>query len=620
MNPSAKRGKDSLPNLLEASTRRELRYRLSAASTPDLTLVQAQALTRHLQSLSEPAIPFRLGIVHTYTSDLLDPWLRFEALLQGLDPLIYHAPYGVTVQAAQADSALAAHAPDVTLLLMTWDDLHPDLAKPLGRMDSENRSRLAAQVVESLTGLLSKFRDSVTGEIVLTLLPPLLPPGLGEFDSRSDASESAWRANVKATLAGHLRSSLPGTHLLDLDETLMQLGRQGFFDLRFWYSSRFPFTPQASRELARRVMALGALIKLPKAKVIALDADNTLWGGIIGEDGINGIALGPDYPGSAFVAFQRRLLDFQQRGFILALCSKNNPDDLLQVLREHPHQLLREDHFAALRVNWTPKPENLRSLAEELNLGLESFVFVDDSDHECLAVHSELPQIEIVKTPERPLDVPSCLDRVARLEVLSLTEEDRQKTDLYVQERRRRDLAAEKSDPTSYLESLDMQMRIRFDEPSALARLAQLTQKTNQFNLTTRRYSEAEVQGFIEGNDWLVAHFSLADIFGDAGIVGLALIRMEAEATAVLDSFLMSCRVIGREAESAFLEALLRKLQERGTQSMRAHYLPTAKNKLVEDFLPRHGFVLQDDGSYLRDLIVAPPAGESAHPIRVDAA
>jgi len=619
MNSSAKRDNDILPSLLGASSGRELRYRLSATAT-QLTLVQAQTLSRHLESLPEATIGLRLGIVHTYTSDLLDPWLRFEALRQGLHADIYHAPYGITIQAAQPDSDLVAHAPDVTLLLMQWEDLHPDLSRPIGRLVGESRSGLAAQVVENLTALLSKFRDSVPGEIVLTLLPSLLPPGLGEFDSRSEASESAWRAGVKAALAGNLRGRLPGTRLLDLDETLMQLGRQSFFDLRFWYSSRFPFSPLASRELARRVMALGAIIKLPKAKVIALDADNTLWGGIVGEDGMNGIALGPDYPGNVFVAFQRRLLDFQQRGFILTLCSKNNPEDVLQVLHEHPHQLLREEHFAALRINWAPKTENLRSLAEELNVGLDSFVFIDDSDHECLAVHSELPHIEVVKTPERPLAIPSCLDRVARLEVLTLTEEDAQKTELYVQERRRRDLAAGNSDPTAYLHSLNMQMRIRFDDPSALGRLAQLTQKTNQFNLTTRRYSEADVQRFIEANDWVVAHFSLADIFGDAGIVGLALVHLRADMTAELDTFLMSCRVIGRAAESAFLDALLRRLCERGIRSMRAYFLPTAKNALVRDFLPRHGFVFQDDDSYLRDLIVAPPADENVHPIRIDAA
>jgi FkbH-like protein len=610
---------DPLPYLLESPSRAEFRYRLSVAA-PELNLLQAQKLSQHLATLADATTPLRLGVVHTYTSDLADPWFQFEARLQGLEPEIYHAPYGFTEQEAIPGSGLAQFAPDVTLLLLRWEDLHPDLARPLSGFDGAGRDRLATEATDRLAGLLSRFRAIVPGQIVVTLLPPFTNPGLGEYDIHSDASEAAWRAGVKAALASRLRDELPSTTFLDLDESVLHLGRQRFFDLRLWYSSRFPFTSLAARELARRVMAVGAVIKLPKLKVIALDADNTLWGGIIGEDGINGIALGPDYPGNAYVAFQRRLLDFQQRGFILVLCSKNNPDDLMQVLREHPHQILREEHFAALRVNWEPKPQNLRSLAEELNLGLDSFVFVDDSDHECLAVRSELPQVEVLKTPSRPLDVPYCLDRVGRLEVLSLTEEDRRKTRMYVEQRQRRELAAGSSDLEGYLASLQMTMRIRLDDLSALARLAQLTQKTNQFNLTTRRYSEADMRGFIEAPDWLVAHFSLSDVFGDNGIVGLALIRLPGEGVAELDTFLMSCRVIGRKAETAFLDALLRTLRDRGIERMRAQYLPTAKNKLVENFLPEHGFVPAGDGTHVRDFSSAPPADEGAYPIRIELA
>ena len=340
---------------------------------------------------------------------------------------------------------------------------------------------------------------------------------------------------------------------LDLDEVLQQIGRASFFDHRFWYSARFPFTAEAAREIARRIVGLGAVIKFPKAKVIVLDADNTLWGGIIGEDGINGIALGPEYPGNAFVDFQRRLLDYQQRGLILALCSKNNPADVDQVFKEHPHQILRDEHFAARRVNWLSKPDNLVSLAEELNLGLDSFVFVDDSDHECAAVRHRLPQVEVVQTPARPVDVPTCLEQVARLEVLSLTAEDLAKTELYAQERRRREFSEtvdqSGGDLRDYLASLKMKMRVGFNVSAHLARLSQLTQKTNQFNLTTRRYNEHQMQEFILDADWLVADFSLADVFGDSGIVGLALFHIVTPQQAELDTFLMSCRVIGREAE-----------------------------------------------------------------------
>jgi FkbH-like protein len=610
---------DPLIDLLGTTTRAAFRFRLAGAR-PELGLPEMRRLHAHLESMQEPATPIRVGVVHTYTSDLLDPWLRFEAQLQGLSASIHHAPYGFTHQAALADSDLAAFAPDLTLVMLRWEDLHPELIRPLGALSGADRARMAEAATDAAHGLLARLRASVPGQILFTLLPTLETPGLGEFDSHAEASEGAWRAGVKAMLAARLRSGPPATRLLDLDESLLQLGRDRFFDRRLWYSARYPFSPTAAREISRRVMAIGAAAKLPRVKVIAVDADNTLWGGIVGEDGIDGIALGPDYPGNVYVAFQRRLLEFQQRGFVLAICSKNNPDDLMQVLREHPHQVLREEHFAAMRVNWESKTQNLRSLADELNLGLESFVFVDDSDHECLAVRSELPQVEVVRVPARLVDLPACLDRVSRLEVLQLTEEDRSKTRLYAEERRRRDLAAQSTDVESYLASLDMRMRVRFDDEAALARLAQLTQKTNQFNLTTRRYGESDVRRFIDAPDWVVAHFSLADVFGDNGIVGLALLRIgPAVGDAELDTFLMSCRVIGRRAESAFLDAILRHIRERGVQSVHASFLPTAKNKLAEKFLPEHGFRREADGGYRRDLYLTPPADEHVHPIRIEA-
>ena len=205
--------------------------------------------------------------------------------------------------------------------------------------------------------------------------------------------------------------------------------------------------------------------------------------------------------------------------------------------------MLRETHFAAMRINWEPKPQNLRSLAEELNLGLESFIFVDDSHHECMAVRTELPQVEVIQTPSRAVDIPACLDLVARLEILSLTAEDREKTQMYVQERKRKELATVSGDRASYLASLEMRLSVCIDDAGPLARLAQLTQKTNQFNLTTRRYDEAEVSARIASPEWIVAHFSLADIFGDSGVVGLAMIAVAGQ-EATLDTLLMSCRVI----------------------------------------------------------------------------
>lgn len=612
---------DDFERLLRTESRAKLRHEVLRRPHA-LPLPQAQRVIAHCAALLPPLRPLRVAVIHTYTSELLDPWLNLAAALEGYELQVHHAPYGLALQEAEPNSPLLSHKPDITLFMLQRTDLHPDLSRPLAALAAGERQRLAEACLQRLQEIVLLFRAQAVGQILLTLLPPPAAAALGLFDAQSEASERAWWAGFEAEVGRWLRQAVASSLLLDLSDVMQQVGRRHFFDSRYWYASRFPFTASAAFELARRVVAIGAVLLEPRAKVIVLDADNTLWGGVIGEDGIDGIALGPDHPGNAFVDFQRRLLDFQQRGFVLAMCSKNNPADVDQVLGEHPHQLLRESHFAARRVNWLPKPDNLVSLAEELNLGLDSFIFVDDSDHECAAVRHRLPQVQVVQVPARAVDVPSCLDLISRLEVLSLTDEDRAKTALYAQERQRRDLLQGVSSTGSgagdYLTRLGMRMRVSLDEPAHLARLSQLSKKSNQFNLSTRRYDEHQVQAFMSAGEWIVADFSLADVFGDSGIVGLALLRLDAPGRAEIDTFLMSCRVIGRQAESAFLESLLRHLEASGVGEVVADYLPTAKNVLVQNFLAEHGFEATASGRWQRRLSDRPPRAESEFPIGVD--
>jgi FkbH-like protein len=610
----------SVDDLLDLDSRAELRANLARLRTP-LALTDVAKLTERARAMQPPVQAYRLAVAHSYTSELLNPWLAFAAALEGFDVQAWHAPYGTLVQQAQGDSALVRQQPDMTLLMLQREDLHPDLAGPVTRFDSARQEALRQDVLARLQDLVTQFRCHKVGQIVVTLLPSSQGPGAGIHDAQAARSETRWWAELKSGLGAFLRDSVAAATFLDLDEVVLQVGRSRFFDLRLWYSARFPFTPEAGREIARRLMALASVMRSPKAKVIVLDADNTLWGGIIGEDGMDGIALGPDYPGNAFVQFQRRLLDFQQRGFLLAMCSKNNAADVDEVLQSHPHQLLRDKHFVARRVNWLPKPDNLVSLAAELNLGLESFIFVDDSDHECAAVRQRLPQVEVIQMPARPIDVPDCLEQVARLEVLSLTEEDMAKTQMYAQERLRREtrdaVASGAVSAGDYLASLDMKMEVSFDKAAHLARLSQMTLKTNQFNLTTRRYDERQMQDCIQAKDHVVADFSLADVFGHSGVVGLAIVRMVDDTRAELDTFLMSCRVIGRKAESAFLHCLLRRLADIGCRELVADYVPTPKNELVKTFLQDHGFAALPDGRFAWSLVDQPPLPPTAYPIAV---
>ena len=609
-----------LEKLLSRQSLAQLRADISAGKSPN-SPAQAQQIAAHAKSLTPSPRPLRLAIVHTYTSELLDPWLDLAGALQGLAVHTYHAPYGLALQEAAAGSALLRHAPDLTLLMLRREDLHPGFLRPVAGLRAEAQDTLRAQALGRLREIVLHFRAQPVGHLVLTILPALAKPALGFYDAHAESSEAQVWAACKAELGQWLRQSVPSALFLDLDEVLLQVGRSSFFDRRFWYSSRFPFSAEAAGDVARRIVAIGTVLGRPRAKVLVLDADNTLWGGIIGEDGMAGIALGPDYPGSLFVDFQRRILDLQQRGFILALCSKNNAADVDQVLQNHPHQLLRDGHFAARRVNWIAKPENLKSLAAELNLGLDSFIFVDDSDHECAAVRHALPQVEVVQVPSRVIDMPTCLDQVARLEVLALTSEDGAKTALYAQERQRRDLNndIERSGGGAgdYLLRLDMRMHIELAALAHVPRLSQLTNKTNQFNLTTRRYDEQRVRAMVLDPGWIVADFSLADVFGDSGLVGLALLQRSTPRNARLDTFLMSCRVIGRDAEAAFLQALLRHLAGLGIEGVQAEFLPTAKNELARLFLPSQGFVADAQGIYWRDLRALAPRAADEFPIKI---
>lgn len=586
------------------------------------SLAQSSILQKHIETFQKAHKPVRMGIVHTYTSELLDPWLHFSAALNQISLDIYHAPYGVTLQEATTASGLVEHSPDITLLMLTREDLHPALKTSIATIKLSDRPGIYDQFQQTLNGLVRRFREVIAGHIIVTFLPSPAPPALGLYDPMAENSETHWWNQTKAGLASSLRDEFSGVSYLDLDQLMMQIGHNHFFDMRLWYSSAFPFAPEGAFAVSNAVTTLAAAILLTRAKVIVLDADNTLWGGVIGEDGISGIALGPDYPGKVYVDFQKRILSLQQRGFILALCSKNNPDDVMDVFASHPHQLLKHEHFAAQRINWLPKPENLRSIAQELNLGLDSFIFVDDSDHECSAVRYELPEVEVIQVPSRPAEVPACLDALARLEVASLTREDLEKTAMYAQERLRRSQREELNETGAsvddYLKSLDMKMTVGLDAPSLVPRLAQLTQKTNQFNLTTRRYSETDIATKIDDANFSVFHFSLADSFGDSGIVGMAIVEYDSENSARLDTFLMSCRVIGRMAELAFLNTIFHYLKSRGVDELSADYVPTRKNILVETFLPDNGFFQTATGNYVRNFLSGTIALASDFPIDIE--
>jgi len=587
-------------------SRSEFARQLRTLSQSDLSLKEMRAAVRMLERFSEPVPHLRIAVLGSYTTELLRDYWTFHALVNGFKIDLHFAPYGQVIQELQSNSGLSEFKPDFTYLLLRWSDIVPALADSFHAWDEQERNKLIQLFESALIELFTAAQETVSGTFVLSILPNFSLPGLGLHDSMAESPESVFLSKLKQSVSTLLRERFPSIYFDDGEHLLCTLGSDGLFDKRLWYISRFPFSVKGANLFVHRLMRFRMLLRTPKVKCIVLDCDNTLWGGIIGEDGMEGIHLGPDYPGSCYVAFQRRLLDFLHRGFLLAICSKNNLNDVQQVIREHPHMVLREENLSAIRVNWNTKPDNLRSIADELRLGLDSFLFVDDSPHECRIVGKFVPDVRVVKVPDKPLVIPTCLDHLQELEVLSFTAEDRDRSKMYGQNRQRMEMAIICRDVSEYLASLKMKMQIGLNGKEYLARLAQMTQKTNQFNLTTKRYSDKDIQSFIEDPDWLVVHFSLSDIFGDNGIVGLMLLSGMTASRVEIDTFLMSCRVIGRKAEEAFLYRTLELLRKLGKTTVTASYIPTAKNVLVKDFWDKQGFLSAVENIYELKLMDLP--------------
>jgi FkbH-like protein len=319
-----------------------------------------------------------------------------------------------------------------------------------------------------------------------------------------------------------------------------------------------------------------------------------MWGGVIGEDGMTGIKLGPEYPGAAYQNLQRAMLDLARRGILLAICSKNNPEDAMEALENHPGMLLRPKDFAAVRINWSHKAQNLREIASELNIGVDALAFLDDNPVEREQVRSALPEVTVIDLPEDPLFYAAAVRECPVFERLALSSEDQQRTTLYAAQRERSHAEQSFESKEDFFRYLEQEAEVVPVSPATLARVAQLTQKTNQFNLTTRRHTEQQIADVASRPGWQVLSIKLRDRFGDHGLVGVAITRDEAE-TCEIETFLLSCRVIGRTVETALLSHLAQSAAARGRQRLAGRFFPTKKNAPARDFYARHGFQLQEE-------------------------
>lgn len=393
--------------------------------------------------------------------------------------------------------------------------------------------------------------------------------------------------------------------VIDLGEFTRAYRPDELIDWRFYFISQAALNPRLAKPFKKWFERKLDSIALKRKKCLVLDLDNTLWGGVLGEDGIDGIKIVGDYPGKAFRYFQEALLSLSRSGVILTICSKNNEADVWEAFEKNPGIVLKRDDFAAWRINWNDKAGNIRELAEDLNIGLDSFVFVDDNPTERELIKQLLPQVAVPDFPEQPYMLPEFFRALVNdyFKVYELTGEDRKKTEQYRANAGRAAARKTFADLDSFLQSLDMRLKIQAADEHNIARLAQLTQKTNQFNLTTRRYTDADIKERLAAG-WYIRCLSVADRFGDNGITGLIMITPAGE----IDNLLLSCRILGKGIETAFLSAVMNDFIDKGADRLCAEYLPTAKNSQVADFYERHGFALISEDSGVKKYEIKLPA------------
>ncbi len=532
----------------------------------------------------------RLAVIGSSTLEPLAACVDIKTRLLGLFPVTFVGGFNTYRQETlDSKSQLYAHKPDVVILSVdAWSLLGQMFIADFVRMSDDERLAAVQSVVDDVVSVAETLDDKTSALILVSnfIVPNFTPLGIVDSKQQYGLRALFRRANDLLSERFRERSRI---FVVDLDTIAGTFGKGEVVNWNTYYRGSIMFSeafmPVLAEEYVRYIRALKGLTK----KCIVLDLDNTLWGGIIGEDGMEGIKLGNTSPGIEYVDFQRALLSLYNRGVILAVNSKNNPDDALQVLREHPYQVLREEHFAALRINWQSKVQNLVELANEINIGLDSMVFIDDNPVEREQVRQALPEVLVVDLPKNPRLYRATLESLHVFDVLSLTPEDMRRGEMYVGKRKRAELERSTGSLEDFLRTLDLKVRIKLVDDFDTPRVVQLIGKTNQFNLTTRRHTDAEVRRFRESPDYRVYSLAVRDRFGDEGIVGVAITRDEGT-DCIIDTLLMSCRVIGRNIETAFLAKIIADARAAGATRVIGEYIPTKKNAPAKDVYERHGF------------------------------
>ena len=532
--------------------------------------------------------PVRLAMLGASTLAHLHPGIRVAGLRRNIPIATYENAYGQYLQELlDGQSGLHEFRPNAVLFAFDAYHLTQGLHAGLSAADADAAlADIMARITQCWTLAQTAFACPVMQQTALDVFPPLL----GSNEHRLPGSRSHFVARVNAALRE--AADAAGVDLVALDAAARQDGVRTWHDPALWHRSKQEVTPALSPTYGELVARIIAARQGRSAKCLVLDLDNTLWGGVIGDDGLDGIVLGQGSTlGEGFVAVQEYARALARRGVILAVSSKNDAARALEPFDSHPEMVLKREDIASFRANWDDKAANIRAIAHDLNIGLDAMVFLDDNPFERNLVREMLPMVAVPEVPDDdPARVPGVLADAGYFESLGITADDRKRGAQYQDNRARDDLRATATDMESYLRALDMRLEwSRFDSVG-LARVVQLINKTNQFNLTTRRHQDADVAAVMADPHAFGLQLRLLDRFGDNGIIAIVIGRLTAPDTVTIDTWLMSCRVLGRGVERTTLNLVAAQAQALGAKRLVGEYLPTKKNGMVREHYAKLGF------------------------------
>lgn len=528
----------------------------------------------------------RVAIAGSMTVEPLEPYLGAHLISKKFKPCIAVAPFNQLRQICHDyKQVLGRNDLDAIALLWRVEDLFPDILAAC--LDNPAPVEDLLRELKELAGSVGRLRKSFNGTLIVSTPPYPLLPGFELLDIRQALEGMAVFSAVLQFWTQEI-ARLERVRILDLHGLMLSLGTKHAHDSRKWLLYRQPYTETFWQEIGRLLGRILAAEKISPKKCIALDLDNTLWGGIIGEDGLQGIQLGDDFPGKAYRDFQQTLVCLKKKGVLLAVASKNNPEDVYEVFDKHDAMILSRKDFAALEIHWDSKVESIRRVAKKLNIGLDSIIFVDDSAKEIGEISERLPDVTCVVVPEELAELSDLFAETDFFDFAEITDEDRRRTEMMAADSARLEIQEAMSEE-EFRKSLNLKIEVFAAQKQHLARVTQLINKTNQFNLTTVRRTQDEVEELVGSKDALVLGMDIKDKYGDYGLVGVTILKKKAK-SCVIDTLLMSCRVLGRGAEETLIAKLAEAAKSLGCDEIRGRYIATSKNAMVKDFYRHFNF------------------------------